>query len=140
MPVYLIPVGEDPTAIAADEDAVWVVESGGPSVSRISPPTRMLPSRRSRSETGPADVALGAGSVWVTNRFDGTLSRIDPNRGRVLESISVGLEPGGIAFAFGSVWVSLSGSNTVRGSAIPPQVLVARRLADMRPEACRRCL
>ena len=34
-----IQVGENPTGIAVGEDAVWVVDSGGPSVSRISPET-----------------------------------------------------------------------------------------------------
>ena len=51
--------------------------------------------------------------MWVTNRFDGTVSRIDPDRGEVVETIPVGLDPRGIAVGFGSVWVGLAGSNTV---------------------------
>ena len=60
---------------------------------------------------GPAGVAVGEGSVWVTNRFDGTVSRIDPDRGEVAKAIPVGLDPRGIAIGFGSVWVGLAGSN-----------------------------
>jgi peptide/nickel transport system substrate-binding protein len=48
----------------------------------------------------------------VTNRFDGTISRIDPNGGKVVD-IPVGPDPTGIAVGFGSVWVGLAGSNTV---------------------------
>ena len=51
--------------------------------------------------------------MWVTNRFDGTISRIDPDSGEVVETIPVGLDPRGIAVGFGSVWVGLAGSNTV---------------------------
>ena len=51
--------------------------------------------------------------MWVTNRFDGTISRIDPDSGEVVEEIPVGLDPRGIAVGFGSVWVALAGSNQV---------------------------
>ncbi len=51
--------------------------------------------------------------MWVTNRFDGTISRIDPDRSEVVEDIPVGLDPRGIAVGFGSVWVALAGSNQV---------------------------
>ena len=63
-------------------DAVWVVESGGPSVSRISPDTNVRSSRPIEVGNGPAGIAVGEGDVWVTNRFDGTISRIDPDSGR----------------------------------------------------------
>ena len=49
----------------------------------------------------------------MTNRFDGTISRIDPDRNEVVEDIPVGLDPRGIAVGFDSVWVALAGSNQV---------------------------
>ena len=49
----------------------------------------------------------------MTNRFDGTISRIDPDRGEVVKAIPVGLDPRGIAVGFGDVWVALAGSNQV---------------------------
>ena len=49
----------------------------------------------------------------MTNRFDGTISRIDPNGASDVRTIPVGLDPRGIAVGFGSVWVGLAGSNTV---------------------------
>ena len=74
-------MGENPTGIAVGEGAVWVVNSGGPSVSRISAETGE-PFDPIPVGNGPAGIAVGEGSVWVTNRFDGTISRIDPDSGR----------------------------------------------------------
>jgi YVTN family beta-propeller protein len=53
---------------------------------------------------GPSGVAVGEGSVWVTNMDDGTVSRIDPvtNTARV---IKVGSSPVAIADGEGSIWV-----------------------------------
>ena len=48
----------------------------------------------------------------MTNRFDGTISRIDPDTSEIRE-IPVGLDPRGIVVGFGDVWVALAGSNTV---------------------------
>ena len=52
----------------------------------------------------PGAVTSGAGSVWVANRADGTLSRID--RDRQIATIDVGGAPAGLAFGAGSVWVA----------------------------------
>ena len=38
--------------------------------------------RRSGSATAPSSVAFGEGAVWVANRIDGTVSRIDPETER----------------------------------------------------------
>ena len=54
---------------------------------------------------GPQAVAAGAGSVWVANRLDGTVSRIDRGRDEVV-TIHVGGEPTGLAFGAGSLWVA----------------------------------
>ncbi len=66
-----------------------------------------------RSATARRASRWARGAVWVTNRFDGTISRIDPDGGEVVETIPVGLDPRGIAIGFGSVWVGLAGSNEV---------------------------
>ena len=108
-----IEVGENPTGIAVGGKVVWVVESGGPSVSRISTDTNFVEGDPIGVGNGPAGVAVGEGDVWVTNRFDGTISRIDQRSGEVGEPIPVGLDPRGITIGFDSVWVGLAGSNTV---------------------------
>jgi YVTN family beta-propeller protein len=61
---------------------------------------------------GPQAVAAGAGSVWVANRLDGTVSRID-RRNREVVTIDVGGEPSGLAFGAGSLWVANGQGRTV---------------------------
>src|SRR5580765_3018483 len=68
---------------------------------------------------GPTSVAVGEGSVWVTNALEGTVSRIDPRTGTELQRIDVGGDPSGIAFGGGMVWVANSLDGTV--SQIDPQ-------------------
>ena len=46
-----IPVGVAPGGVAADENAIWVTNTGGNSVSRIDPATNES-ARRSLSEAG----------------------------------------------------------------------------------------
>src|SRR5215217_2198172 len=53
----------------------------------------------------PAAIAAGAGSVWVANRLDGTVSRITRARHEVVP-IPVGGEPTGLAFSGGTLWVA----------------------------------
>jgi peptide/nickel transport system substrate-binding protein len=51
-------------------------------------------------------VAVGFGSVWVTNSSDGTLSRIDAITGALTGTIALGGDPTGAAAGLGAVWVS----------------------------------
>jgi YVTN family beta-propeller protein len=67
----------------------------------------------------PGAIAAGAGSVWVANRRDGTVSRINPTR-REIATISVGGEPTALAFGAGSLWVADGQGRIV--SQIDPQL------------------
>ncbi|MEP6953044.1 MAG: protein kinase [Solirubrobacteraceae bacterium] len=53
----------------------------------------------------PAQVAAGAGAVWVANSGAGTVSRIDPRTRTVSQTIAVGNGPGAVAVGAGGVWV-----------------------------------
>ena len=53
----------------------------------------------------PNALVAGAGSVWIANGRDGTVSRIDRGRGQVT-TIDVGGEPTALAFGYGSLWVA----------------------------------
>ncbi len=61
----------------------------------------------------PDGIAVGAGSVWVANTTDGTVTRLGRTTNRVSQTIRVGADPTSIAFAFGAVWVADSGERTV---------------------------
>ena len=80
-----------------DDDAVWRIEAD---LNFGSP--RQIP-----VGNGPTAVAFGAGAVWVANRYDGTVSRIDPETHEVVKTIEVGNAPSGIAVSDGRVWVSV---------------------------------
>ena len=67
---------------------------------------------------GPTSVAVGAGSIWITNANDRSVSRIDPRTSGV-QRIDVGGDPSGIAFGAGAIWVANSLDGTV--SRIDPQ-------------------
>ena len=56
--------------------------------------------------SAPAGIATGAGSVWVTNGADGTVTRIDPRGNHVEQTIVVGSSPAGIAYGGGAIWVT----------------------------------
>ena len=62
--------------------------------------------------SSPWGVAVGQGSVWVTNYNDGTVSRIDPVTHAVVP-IQVESTPTGIAVGADAVWVTNSYSGTV---------------------------
>ena len=55
---------------------------------------------------GTSGIATGAGSVWVTNTIDRTVSRIDPSSAQVVDQIDVGGRPREIAVGAGGVWVT----------------------------------
>lgn len=61
----------------------------------------------------PSGIAVGDGSVWVTNAGANTVSQIDLETGAVVTRIAVGRSPVGIAVAEGSVWVANSGDQTI---------------------------
>jgi YVTN family beta-propeller protein len=68
-----------------------------------------------RVEVGdrPGGVAVGDGSVWVTNSGSGTVTRIDPATSAVINDVPVGIEPSGIAFGYGQLWVANGPDATV---------------------------
>ena len=68
---------------------------------------------------GPADVAVGAGSIWTANRQDGTVSRIDPGTTRVVDTVEVGRNPSSLVAGSGAVWVANAGEGTI--SRIAPE-------------------
>ncbi len=69
--------------------------------------------------SSPADVAFGAGSLWVSSTDGHTVSRIDPGTGAVNQTIRVGSGASGIAADDRSVWVANSLDGTV--SRIDPR-------------------
>jgi len=62
----------------------------------------------------PVGVVVAGGRVWVANRADGTVSRVDPTTMREVGGrIGAGRLPTWIAAAAGSIWVSNQADGTV---------------------------
>ncbi|HSD80436.1 MAG TPA: adenylate/guanylate cyclase domain-containing protein, partial [Solirubrobacteraceae bacterium] len=102
--VVLLTGGGDP--IAVEPNSLAVLSASGKKL-EASPPTG----------TSPGGVAIGEGSVWVTNTGEGTVSRIRDNE--VVQTIGVGSGPVGVAVSGGFVWVANSLDGTV--SQIDPR-------------------
>ena len=49
----------------------------------------------------PGGIAVGAGSVWVTDTVEGTVLRIDPDEHLVVDRVEVGRGPEGVAVGDG---------------------------------------
>ena len=110
-----VEVGGKPVELASDgRGGIWVTDRAGDQVSLIEA-TDDGQELGGQFPTGPdpEGVAVGAGSVWVANGGDGTVSRLDPETGTVLRDYAVGGEPGGIAISNDAVWVADNGGTSV---------------------------
>jgi YVTN family beta-propeller protein len=87
-------VGNDDPAAAIEENAVGLIDPESGELSEQFAVGR-----------GPTAAAVGAGSVWVANQRDGTVSRVDADT-RHTTTIDVGGDPSSLAFGAGSLWVA----------------------------------
>ena len=66
----------------------------------------------------------GGGALWVTDRVDNKLIRVDPAAGRVKWRLGIPSSPFGLAYGAGSVWVgSRSGGRVTRVNPTTKRVL-----------------
>jgi predicted Ser/Thr protein kinase len=117
-------------AVATGAGAVWVgVRNSDPedrtphSVVRIDPSSGEQ--QQIAVERGVQDIAVGAGAVWVTNRFSSTVTRIRTSDGSS-QRVRVGATPRGIAVGEGAVWVAAAGDDEV--TRINPRTLQTRSI------------
>jgi YVTN family beta-propeller protein len=106
-------VGNRPRGLVEGAGSVWVANSDGDSVSRISASTGRIEDTINVGDN-PRDIAFADGFVWVVNTDDGTVTRINARTGSVTgKQIKVGRKPASIEAGAGSVWVSNSGDGTL---------------------------
>jgi len=108
-----VPVGIDPTSVASSRDAIWVVNAGDDTVSRVNPTTRSIQQVIAVGHK-PRGLAVTGDDVWVANFADGTLSRINAQVNRVVDVIPVGNDPYAVAAGPAGLWVANSGDNTIQ--------------------------
>lgn len=73
------------------------------SLARLDPRTGRVANQLDPN-AGPARIALGAGTVWVTDTEAGNVTRVDATG--LVKSLAVGHGPSGIAVGEGGVWVA----------------------------------
>jgi serine protease Do len=108
------------------------------SLARIDPASNRVTARIQVPGTGLGGVvamAYSAGSVWLVDSDQAShnvVSKVDPGRNRVVDQITVGLQPVDIAFTGKAAWVLNSVDETV--SRIDPtsdKVVATVRLPDL---------
>ena len=111
--VASVQVGTNPIAVAADRDAVWVVNAGDDTVSKVNPATHAVTQTLDVGHDPRALVRTGD-DLWVSNFADATVSRINVEAGRKVDTIEVGSDPDAIAAGPAGLWVANSGDNTIQ--------------------------
>jgi peptide/nickel transport system substrate-binding protein len=101
---------------------VWVANNSTGQLLQIDPANNQV-MQATDVGNSPAGVAAGAGSVWVANTSDQTVSRFDPGSGNVTK-VNVGAAPVGVAYGAGAAWAADSGDGTV--ARIDPRSNTAR--------------
>lgn len=96
-------VGPDSRGLAIGEGSIWVV--GDFDVSRADPGRRLPDTLQIGDNPSPSDVAVGLGSVWISDMRNDTLTRVDPDTNRPTTAIQLPESPLGVAVGFGAVWV-----------------------------------
>lgn len=114
-----VSVGSSPVALLSYGGSLWV--AGGGYVARLDPSSGQVQGRIvvSGKAVGSAQLAAGAGSVWVSYTGTSKLLRIDPTTTKLVAQITLPGRPsgGGVAFIDGRVWVSQD-AHGARGDVI----------------------
>lgn len=108
-----IPVGDEPIALAAAQEEVWVVNRGFDAVSVIDGEGSRRDGNPIPVGQVPNDIAFGGGYIWVTDDFTGQVTPIDAATRQAGEPIAVGERPRGVAFGLGYLWVANGEDGTV---------------------------
>jgi DNA-binding beta-propeller fold protein YncE len=105
-----------PLGIALVDRRLWV--SSGPGIDRtgevtvVDPSTDRVVDRLQAPGDGP--LAVGAGSVWRAGVTTQAVYRLDPASGRQLAAIPLGVVPGRLTVAGGSLWVASASGRVTR--------------------------
>jgi len=88
--------------LAADQNNIWVHNCTG-TIAKIDPKTGTAQTWSVSHCHELAGIAAGSNQIWVLGK--GKLFRLDPNDGKEICSVTVGIHGKDVAFGEGSVWV-----------------------------------
>jgi DNA-binding SARP family transcriptional activator/ABC-type branched-subunit amino acid transport system substrate-binding protein len=109
-PVFALAVGPD--------ESLWALTLDG-RVIRIDRRTNRVSFTIKPAASTLSDLAVGAGAVWVSDPYDGTIWRIDPGTKPVTRTIPVPSGTDQVAFGAGALWTVDSVGGTL--SKIDPR-------------------
>jgi streptogramin lyase len=119
----LIKVGKSPRSIAIGEGAVWTLNAGDESVSRVDPKTNKVASTiKIGAPVVGGQIAAGEGSVWISAPGM-PLARIDPRTNHVAQ-VFTGEGGGAILVAQGAIWIAATPKAVWR---LDPKLIEATR-------------
>jgi streptogramin lyase/predicted Ser/Thr protein kinase len=102
---------ESPTAVAADDEGVWVTSEPNDQVQRFDPVDRTTVVTLEAGDgipDGPTAIAISADGVWVASDLEPVVVRIDPATNEVIERLAIGGITGAMtADPDGNVWVTV---------------------------------
>jgi YVTN family beta-propeller protein len=114
---HTIALGGSPAAMAAGDGGIWVATTQNAQSGQlllIDPRTDRV-TKNFPADPAPGGVAVGAGSVWVSDAT-GFLQRFNPSTG-ARQRIPVAGTPVGVAYADGAVWVANGKGSVLRFDA-----------------------
>lgn len=102
--------------ISADRNFIWVLNGDTATVVKIDPDLHdVVETYRLGVGRGSLALAAGEGAAWVSNAFDGTVTRIDGGTNEVASiPISAYSSPKDVTVAGGLVWVSVADDRAPR--------------------------
>lgn len=107
-------IGSTPQGLTIAGEGLWVTALNAGKVARVDLATGKLDVRPARIDSDfPSSIAVGFGSLWVTDVVDNVLLRVDPETLRRVEVVEVGDSPTGVTIGHGSVWVANFRAGTV---------------------------
>jgi DNA-binding beta-propeller fold protein YncE len=127
--VETIPAGDGPDGIAVDGTTVWVSNSRGGTLTRLSTKTNRQIGERIPVGANPDEVEASNGVVWVANTDGDTVTRW---QGGDQRDFSVGAGPEGLSLGDGFLWVANGDGDSVTridlgsGAVLPP-IAVGRK-------------
>jgi streptogramin lyase len=120
-----IPVGSDPTGVAAAAGSIWVASYDDGTLTQVDPARNAI---LAAIPVGPEPdwLAVDAGMLWVGSS-GATLTRVDPVAGRRVQSVTIGTKavPWAVAAGKGSVWTVAKGRGLLRLDSATGRILAS---------------
>jgi DNA-binding beta-propeller fold protein YncE len=129
---------QDPTDMAVEGDALWVLSASGRTVNRV--PTSGGAAQAVGLPATPTGLAIGDGAVWITFGFGsatgaGGVSRVGMTSRSIENSIDLGNGVDGIALGEGAVWVTNRLQNSLTRIDLTTQVATGTTPMGQQPGA-----